>query len=371
MPKQEQKTHPIECRFNEAENTIDLYVYDLIVYPPKWEDSETTSGDVVSQLSARPDVNTINVYINSSGGAVFEAFAIYNVLTRHKATVNVFIDGLAASAASLLAMAGDTITMAENALLMVHEPSSGVWGNAAEMEKEIVLLGKISETLVATYVARSGQSAEVVGGWVAAETWFTSAEALENKLVDSVSPAKRVAASLDVSRFKNLPTSLTGRAMPAGSKPTADPPEPKVMPKTDTVTDLAGVLASLDASHAAIVNSAIDALKPTDPVAATHSQIKDACPGCESGFIVDQLEAGATGPAAVTAYLNTLVAKVENRDAKIVELSGEVTAANAKIADIVAGVGGEGAPDPLDGVAGKGKGFASLVRMPGHAASQN
>lgn len=370
MPKQEQKTHPIECRFNEAENTIDLYVYDLIVYPPKWEDSETTSGDVVSQLSARPDVNTINVYINSAGGAVFEAFAIYNVLTRHKATVNVFIDGLAASAASLLAMAGDTITMAENALLMVHEPSSGVWGNAAEMQKEIVLLGKISETLVSTYVARSGQSAEVVSGWVTAETWFTAAEALENKLVDSVSPAKRVAASLDVSRFKNLPSSFAGRAQPTGHKPPADQKESD-MPPLAAVATLASVLASLEADHAVIVTDAIDAAKPGPPVAATHSQIKGICPGCEAGFIVDQLEAEATGPAAVTAYLNTLVAKVENRDAKIVELSGEVTAANAKIADIVAGVGGEGAPDPLDGVAGKGKGFASLVRMPGHAASQN
>jgi ATP-dependent Clp protease protease subunit len=150
-------------------------------------------------------IKTINVRINSAGGSVFDGVAIYNTLRKHGARIEVDIDGMALSIASVIAMAGDEIRMAENALFMIHDPWTMTWGNAGELREQADLLDKIKGTLVDTYVARSGRSAAEVSDWMAAETWMTAQEAQERGFVNSITGALKMAAKFDASRFKNPP----------------------------------------------------------------------------------------------------------------------------------------------------------------------
>lgn len=132
----------------------------------------------------------ILVRINSGGGAVFDGWAIYNALLNHDAKVIIQIDGIAASIASIIAMAGSEIRMMRGALLMIHKPTTAVWMfesmNADELRKEAETLDKIQKILSDIYIARTAQSYEVINQLINEETWFTPAEALELKFIDSI-----------------------------------------------------------------------------------------------------------------------------------------------------------------------------------------
>ena len=128
-----------------------------------------TAASFISELKALGDVETIDVLINSPGGSVFDGLAIYNALRQHKASVNVTVMGVAASAASFIAMAGDKITMPENAFLMVHNAMGGVFGNAQEMRDWADTLDKIGASLIGIYVARTGKSEAEVKALLDAE----------------------------------------------------------------------------------------------------------------------------------------------------------------------------------------------------------
>ena len=187
---------------NAANNTGEVYLYDEI--GGGWGNG-TTSDQFAKDLAAMGDVKTINVYINSPGGSVFEGLSIYNLLTRHKAKVDVSIDGVAASIASVIAMAGDTINIAENASMMIHNPWSLVIGDAATMRKEADLLDRVGTQLVTTYAARTKATEDKIRAYMDAETWFSATEAKSLGFADSIAPAKRAAASFDLSRFRNAP----------------------------------------------------------------------------------------------------------------------------------------------------------------------
>jgi ATP-dependent Clp protease protease subunit len=124
---------------------------------------------------------TINLRINSPGGDVFDSYAIYNALVAHPARIITHIDGVAASMASIIALAGDEVRMAENAFFMVHNPWSIVMGNADALRKEAGLLEKIGGTMADTYRERTGATAEEVAAWMDDETWFTAEEAASRK----------------------------------------------------------------------------------------------------------------------------------------------------------------------------------------------
>lgn len=162
----------------------------------------------LAELGALPDDAPIDLRLNSPGGSVFDAVAIYNALNRHSGTITVWIDGIAASAASYIAMAGDEIVMPENAFLMIHDPSGLVMGTAADMRDMAGTLDKIAASMVRGYAARSGKSEEEISALLAAETWFDAAEALEAGLATRVSEPVRIAASFDIGRFRNAPPEL-------------------------------------------------------------------------------------------------------------------------------------------------------------------
>lgn len=180
---------------NVTAESADIYIYDEI------SPYVVSAQGVVAQLNALKDVPTLNVRINSPGGSVFEGVAIYNALARHAGTVNVFVDGLAASIASVIAMAGKTINIAENAMMMIHNPSCIVWGEAAELRKQADVLDQIKETIINTYSTRTGKGRKALAELMDAETWLTAKDAVDGKFADVCVKGMKAAASFDLAKF--------------------------------------------------------------------------------------------------------------------------------------------------------------------------
>lgn len=130
--------------------------------------------------------DTLDVRINSNGGDVWDGFAIHNALRRHRATVTVHVDGLAASAASFIAMAGDDIVIAPNARMMIHEAWMAAVGNAAELGAAATILDGLSATYAEIYAARAGGTPEHWRDIMRAERWYNATEALQAGLVDRI-----------------------------------------------------------------------------------------------------------------------------------------------------------------------------------------
>lgn len=194
---------------------------ELLLYGPiatyTWWGDEVTPRQFKADLDALGDIDEINVYINSEGGDVFAGQAIHSMLKRHKAKINVYVDGLAASIASVIAMAGDSVRMPKNAMMMLHNPWTFSVGNAEDFRKLADDLDKIRESIIAAYQSKCGMDRDKLVDILDAETWLTAAEAFDYKLIDEVQEDKQVAASLnagalvvngqqtDLSRYKNKP----------------------------------------------------------------------------------------------------------------------------------------------------------------------
>lgn len=161
----------------------DVYIYDEIGF---WG---TTASDFVTQLN-NLDVSKINVHINSPGGEIFDGLAIFNALDKHDAEVTVYVDALAASAASFIAQAGDKIVMSQGAMMMIHDGSGLVWGNAADMRQTADLLDKLSDNIASIYADAAGGTTEEWRELMRAETWYTADEAVAANLADEKGSSK-------------------------------------------------------------------------------------------------------------------------------------------------------------------------------------
>lgn len=196
-----------------SEERGEIYIYDDIV-PTGWEWGEETSASTFrDELKTLDDVSVIDLRINSGGGDVFEASAIYNMLKRHKARVEVHVDGLAASAASVVAMAGDKVTMPKNAMMMIHNAWTTGFGNHHDFRKLANDLEKINESSVKqAYLDKNPElDVEKLTNLMDEETWLTADEALALGLIDEVVQSTQVAASLtdeQKARYKNAPSAL-------------------------------------------------------------------------------------------------------------------------------------------------------------------
>jgi ATP-dependent protease ClpP protease subunit len=154
---------------------------EVLIYDPigaDWLGNGVTAKGFRDDLAAMGDVEDITVRINSPGGEVFDGLSIYNTLKEHPAKVTVHVDGLAASIASVIAMAGDRIVMGEGAMFMVHSPWTVAMGNADNMRATADMLDKVEVGLVDAYVSRTGKTRDVVEAWMSGETWFTTREAI-------------------------------------------------------------------------------------------------------------------------------------------------------------------------------------------------
>lgn len=150
-----------------------------------------TAADVSNALRAHMSASDIRVRINSLGGDVAEGLAIYNMLAQHPARVSVQIDGIAASIASVIAMAGDEIAISEAGMLMIHDPWTGARGDAAEMRRIADVLDKWGASIAGVYAARSGKTPEKMRALMLAETWLDAKEAKRLGLVTSITKNKQ------------------------------------------------------------------------------------------------------------------------------------------------------------------------------------
>ena len=168
----------------ENKKEAELLLYGVIGDDGFWD--EVTSKQFAEELKTVEDAVKINVRINSPGGDVFAGQAIYSMLKRCKSEVIVYIDGLAASIASIVAMAGDKIIMPKNAMMMIHKPWTYTAGNATDMREQADTLDKVEESLVAVYVDKTGLDAEEIKTLLADETWLTASDALEKGFIDEI-----------------------------------------------------------------------------------------------------------------------------------------------------------------------------------------
>jgi len=188
----------------------EIYVYDQIGVD-SWGEG-VGAKDFASAVKTLGDVSAINLYINSAGGSVFEAVAMQSTLERHPAQKLVFIDGLAASAASILAMVGDEITIAANGMMMIHNPWAFGQGEADDFRKLAENLDKIRSSAAQAYAKRSGQNVAQIEKWMDAETWMSGQDAVDNGFADRLSAPVEIAAmaALDVAHFRNAPDLSSG-----------------------------------------------------------------------------------------------------------------------------------------------------------------
>ena len=147
---------------------------------------DTISAKEVTEYLADLDVENINVYINSNGGVVDTAIAINNALRRHKAKVTVNIDGIAASAATLITCAGDTVKMPKNALFMIHNPLTIAMGDSEEMRKQADVLEKYKNSIMETYLQKVNIDKEKLSELMDNESWLSAEEALEYGFIDEI-----------------------------------------------------------------------------------------------------------------------------------------------------------------------------------------
>jgi ATP-dependent Clp endopeptidase proteolytic subunit ClpP len=149
-----------------SENEAEIYIYDEIGY---WG---VTAKQFVANLKALGDVTHINLHINSPGGDVFDGIAIFNALKFHGAAITVYIDGLAASMASVIAMVGNPVIMPENTMMMIHKPWGFAGGDADDMRDYADLLDKVESVLIPAYAQKTGKSTEEIAAMLEDETWM-------------------------------------------------------------------------------------------------------------------------------------------------------------------------------------------------------
>ena len=198
---------------NKADKA-EIWIYEQIG-EDFWTGGGVTAKSFQKEL-AGIKASQIDLHINSPGGEVFDGITIYNLIKQHPANVTAHIDGLAASIASVIALAGDTVIMAENALFMIHNPWGFAMGDASEMRKTADLLDKIGGSLVTAYSSKSGKSDDEISALMDSETWMTAQEAKDAGFIDEISEQMDLAAcakfipAMQKAKFKNIPENLSG-----------------------------------------------------------------------------------------------------------------------------------------------------------------
>lgn len=275
---------PVESWFSikASADSAEIYIYDEI---GGWG---VSAKQFAMQLQSLGDIKNISVRIHSPGGDVFEGMAIYNLLDRHPAHITMRIDGLAASMASVIAMAGDVVIMPENAMLMVHKPWGIQGGDADEMRRYADLLDKVEETLLSAYTKKTGMSREEIAKMLEDETWLNGTEAVEKGFSDSVIEPLQAVACLNSKRlqdFENMPEKLKALLKPRAQAPApssapspAQPEQPTPQPQAAALDVTAlqqrnhqinDLFANFGGRHQTLHNQALA------DVTMTYEQVKD------------------------------------------------------------------------------------------------
>lgn len=194
----------------------EIYLYGII--GADWFGDGVTAKQFSEDMKALKGVKDIDLRINSEGGSVFDGKTMYSLLRDHGARITVHVDGLAASAASFIAMAGDEIRIAEGAFIMIHNARGGAYGEPEDIRRYADMVEQVNDTIVETYVKRTGRERDEIAAWMDAETWFAGPDAVKNGFADMLVENLKVAASVaDPTRYKKLPAALRPNMMKAQS----------------------------------------------------------------------------------------------------------------------------------------------------------
>lgn len=192
-------------KIKAADDVAEVFIYDAIdIFGV---DAEMFVRDL-KQITAPK----IRVRLNTPGGSVFDGMAIFNALKSHGAEIETQIDGLAASMGSVIALAGDTVKMSENAFYMIHDPFGIAVGTAEEMRKTADLLDKVGDQITSIYAKKTGLELSELGEMMDAETWFTAEEALDAGFIDEITNKVEVNNRFDLSAFLHPPEALREEA---------------------------------------------------------------------------------------------------------------------------------------------------------------
>jgi ATP-dependent Clp protease protease subunit len=212
------KPRPINAA--KSQDSASIYVYDVIS-----ADWGVSAMAVIEALAQVGDAKTLNVYINSPGGDVFEGRAIMAAISRFEGKTIAHIDSLCASAATSIALACDEVEMSDGAFFMIHNASGIAWGDKNAHRELADLLEKVEGSIVNDYTKKTGKPVAQITDWMNAETWFTAQEALDNGFIDRMSTDKKKAKNTwNLAAFENLPDQL--RPPPDTSDVTQDKPAP-------------------------------------------------------------------------------------------------------------------------------------------------
>ena len=267
--------------------------------------------------------DSVRVEINSPGGDVFAGLAIYNGLRNSGKKVNVRVLGLAASAASLVAMAGDTIEMPENSFMMVHNPWGFAMGGASDMRDTADMLDKLGVSLASTYAKRTGKSAEEITALLDAETWMSAAEAVDAGFATAVISEVPVKAAFDLDR---LPANV--RAAYASAKASAPAPEPAPAPapgddpaenkpeaSAPTLADtIESQAAAADLKAFAAVFAADASLDTQDKIAARIAEAREINALCKLAGFPEEAAGLIKAKANIPDARAKLLAKLSDSD---------------------------------------------------------
>ncbi|MDI6748245.1 MAG: Clp protease ClpP [Rhodocyclaceae bacterium] len=303
----------------------EIYIYGDI--GNRWDENGVIAADLVRELAAL-DVDAIILRINSYGGSVPDGLAIFNALKRHKASVDVQVDGVAISCAGYIAMAGDTVTMAANAMLMIHAPWGMAIGNSAELRDQADMLDKYAAAMATSYATKSGKSRDECMALLTdgKDHWYTADEAQAESFCDSVGPAVNVAASIarsyDLSRFSTPVAAATNHQ--EHTMPEVNPAATAAAPFSRTKEQSADILAFFKpfASREGVADLQTQVLAdPAVTVEAASSRLlthlaKDTAPAVPAGAfpVIETLADEADKMRG--AQVQALLARAGVRDAK-------------------------------------------------------
>jgi len=308
----------------------------------------------LGELASIPAARAISLSLHSPGGEVFDGLAIYNAL-KSRGNVDVTIAGLAASMASVIAMAGRTVTMPRNAYLMIHNPSGVAIGDSADMRELADLLDKLKGSLVSAYSTRTGIDPEEIEEMMDAETWLTGEEAAAKGFVDSVSDTLALAASASFgSRFAHAPRALFDTALPsmenestpaapqaAEETPAAAPEAAAAVEETPVPASETPAVESADETPAAEADPAAN-MSDSDLLAAATATLKktratraqvDALTAERDAALakISELEAANTtlrSSVELVAQLRAEIAKLEADDKTLAARAAEIAASH-------------------------------------------
>ena len=234
-----------------------------------WFDDDVTPQLFKDELNAGN--GDITVWINSPGGDCVAAAQIYNMLTNYKGKVTVKIDGIAASAASVIAMAGDTVLVSPVSMLMIHNPATIAWGDHAQMQKAIDMLSEVKESIINAYVLKTGLSRPKLSHLMDAETWMDANKAVELGFADEI-----------MTRAKAEPEKEPEEG--GGAGPEEDEEDEKKFPSAPS-----SMLFSRRAANNALLNKLAAKYGGEKPKADIRAQAEIPAPETETGRSVDAL----------------------------------------------------------------------------------